>query len=223
LSKHTKIEKFADLVGVTVSRFPFQGRKSAFVLRDGYTFKASDVKTLSSAFGELADILKIEAFLRMHCGFATEAEFHWLTWPRIIAAIDLYLSEQSKTEPNPTPPGPASSGGDVKTKETAEKPNNRVAWDADDPKYITNSEAIKLAHKTTWNSETGIDDLEKMDLDRLKKLLRSNRGKDIHFMSQASPPRGKVNKAGFQKYLEMKVCEQKRFEKAVDDRINGLQ
>jgi len=98
---------------------------------------------------------------------------------------------------------------------------NRVHWNDGDPTFITNTEAMKMAKKTGCDND--MDDLQSMNLDRLKKLLRSPRCM-IRYMSKTKPPRGRVHKGDFEAYLNNCVAEKKRIDQAVErETIRRLQ
>lgn len=101
--------------------------------------------------------------------------------------------------------------------ETSNQHANRVNWNESDPSYYPNKEAIADAQKAGNDHE--IEDLKSLDADKLYKLLRSSRGRMVRFMSQKKPPRGKVHQADWHKYLQMRIGEQARFEKAVEEQV----
>lgn len=79
---------------------------------------------------------------------------------------------------------------------------NRVAYNASDPAYYSNTEAIRDAHKVGTEHEN--KKLQELDPDKLKRFLRSV-GCTIRFMSQRpqdGQPRGRVHQADWQRYLK---------------------
>jgi hypothetical protein len=110
MSKRTTIERLSDLEGVAVPRYPFQADKQAFLPREretvylkSYTLKKQDVEILrkSRATGDPPDIDRLRAFLAKHCNFVREPDLHWLTWPKIVAALKLDFEERPRDN---TPP-----------------------------------------------------------------------------------------------------------------------
>ena len=82
---------------------------------------------------------------------------------------------------------------------------NQVPWSKGDLNYYPNKEAIKDAYDIGRMHE--IDNLTNLDYDHLGKLLRTP-GCQIRFMSQKSPPKGKVHRCDWRRYLQHEI-EQK--------------
>jgi len=96
---------------------------------------------------------------------------------------------------------------------------NSVDWDEQAPGYITNKDAITSGKKAGQKHD--IDDLNKLDFNRLRKLLRSP-GCRIRYMSQKYPqPRGRVHQGDWNGYLKTQIDDQRRFDTAVEKEVIG--
>ena len=93
---------------------------------------------------------------------------------------------------------------------------NKVEWDAEDINYYPNKEAVDEAN--TVGQKYDIDNLKHLHYDNLKKMLRQP-GCTIKYMSRISPPRGKVHKQDWQKYLKAQIDQAKRIENGVEREV----
>jgi hypothetical protein len=109
--------------------------------------------------------------------------------------------------------------GETASERVKSQESNRVPWNESDPAYYPNKNAIADANKAGTDHDT--KDLRDLNPDKLNKLLRSRRGRTIRFMSREKPPRGKVHRNDWHKYLQRLIGDQNAFEEAVEEAVTN--
>lgn len=97
--------------------------------------------------------------------------------------------------------------------------SNEVPWNENDPAFYDKKDAIEEAHEMGQKHE--IDKLQNLDYGRLKSILRRS-DCTIKHMSRLAPPRGKVHKRDWRKYLKTQVEEKNRCEQVVENMLNDM-
>jgi len=104
------------------------------------------------------------------------------------------------------------------SKQQSNEHSNRIPWvDNPGPEWITNTEAIQFANKK--GNDCDVLNLQKLNANRLNKLLRKPNC-TIQYMSTMKPkPRGCVHKANWVEYIKYEVDQKQIIEDQVEKEI----